>query len=166
MIKYFRWRGCEDFEENDIGNISSKEYGLYFPLLMLFRQSVELAFKLIFVNENLKKQTFTTKEDLKKYAKKIEGHNLIDLLKEIRNVLDDEVYDFLLKLASFIYYNEGTDASFSRYLVNNNLEFFALNKITIYYNDLKNYIYEFYAIIDYVFSTLNFGFDINKVYSQ
>ena len=77
-----------------------------------------------------------------------------------------EVYDFLLKLASFIYYNEGTDASFSRYLVNNNLEFFALNKITIEYCDLKNYIYEFYAIIDYVFSTLNSGFDINKVYSQ
>lgn len=37
---------------------------------MLFRQSIELAFKLIFVRE---------------YVKKIDGHNLIDLLKEIRN---------------------------------------------------------------------------------
>lgn len=166
MIKYFRWKGYEEFDENDIGTISSKEYGLYFPLLMLFRQSIELAFKLIFVNEILKKQTFITKEELKQYARKIDGHDLVCLLKEIRNVLEDEVYDFLLRLASFIYYNEKTDASFSRYLVNHNLEFYSLNKITIYYCDLENYISEFYAIIDYVFSTLNFGFDINAVYSK
>lgn len=166
MIKYFRWKGYEEFDENDIGTISSKEYGLYFPLLMLFRQSIELAFKLIFVNEILKKQTFITKEELKEYARKIDGHDLVCLLKEIRNVLEDEVYDFLLRLASFIYYNEKTDASFSRYLVNHNLEFYSLNKITIYYCDLENYISEFYAIMDYVFSTLNFGFDINAVYSK
>lgn len=166
MIKYFRWRGSEELDGTDIATISSKEYGLYFPLLMLFRQSIELSFKLIFVNENLKKQTFTTKEELREYAKKIDGHDLISLLKEIRNVLADEVYDFLLKLASFIYYNEKTDASFSRYLVNRNLEFYDLNKITIYYCDLENYISEFYIIIDYVFSALDFGFDINVVYSK
>ncbi len=66
-------------------------------------------------------------------CEKKDGHDLICLLKEIRNILDDEVYDFLLRLSSFIYYNEKTDASFSRYLVNHNLEFYNLNKITIYY---------------------------------
>lgn len=166
IIKYFKWSGYEEIDNVDVENISSREYGLYFPLLMLFRQSIELAFKLIYVNENLKKQIFTTKDELREYAKKIDGHDLINLLKEIKTVLEDEVYDFLLKLSSFIYYNEKTDASFSRYLVNHNLEFYELNKITIYYCDLKNYISEFYTIIDYVFSTLNFGFDINAVYSQ
>lgn len=166
MIKYFRWKGCKEIDETEIGMISSREYGLYFPLLMLFRQSIELSFKLIFVNEILKKQTFTAKEKLWEYAKKIDGHDLICLLKEIRNILDNEVYDFLLRLSSFIYYNEKTDASFSRYLVNHNLEFYNLNKITIYYCDLENYISEFYTIMDYVFSTINFGFDINAVYSK
>ena len=99
-------------------------------------------------------------------CEKKDGHDLICLLKEIRNILDDEVYDFLLRLSSFIYYNEKTDASFSRYLVNHNLEFYNLNKITIYYCDLENYISEFYTIMDYVFSTINFGFDINAVYSK
>ena len=82
---------------------------------------------------------------------------IISKLWNLCNVLRDD---------GITYHQYVTDASFSRYLVNNNLEFFALNKITIFYCDLKNYIYEFYTIIDYVFSTLNFGFDINKVYSQ
>lgn len=144
--------------------INMKKYGLYFPLFMNFRQSVELAFKLIFVNEYLKKQNINSKEELSVCAEPIKTHELPKLLFLIKDCFEVDVYEFLLNLASFIYYNEGTDDSFSRYLVNKKLEFDKLKPATLYYVDLRNYINEFYQVMDEVFENMNFGFDIDKVF--
>lgn len=149
-----------------LSSVNTTFYGLYFPLFMNFRQSVELAFKLIFINENLKKQTFTTKKELNNYAKIINTHELPELLQTIENYLDADTYQFLVQLSSFIYYNEGKDASFSRYLIDNNLNFNALLPMRIYFEDLYHYIQEFYPIIDEVFETMNFGFDLNNVFTK
>lgn len=161
MKYYYGNQPLEELEAVDTSN-----YGLYFPLLMTFRQSIELAFKLIFVNEDLKKQDLKDKKELNEYAKRINTHDLIPLLKEIKVYLNEEVYEFLFKLASFVYYNEGTDASFSRYLIDKDLDFDELKKITIYYIDLYNYINEFYQIIDQVFASIDFGFDIDDVFTK
>ena len=141
----------------ELAETNTIRYGLYFPLFMNFRHSVELAFKLIFVNEDLKKQTFSSKEELRAYAKSINMHKLPSLLFLIEEYLETDVYEFLLSLASFIYYNEGTDDSFSRYLVDRKLDFNKLKPVRLYYVDLKNYINEFYR-------NMNFGFDIDKVF--
>lgn len=148
----------------ELAETNTIRYGLYFPLFMNFRHSVELAFKLIFVNEDLKKQTFSSKEELRAYAKSINMHKLPSLLFLIEEYLETDVYEFLLSLASFIYYNEGTDDSFSRYLVDRKLDFNKLKPVRLYYVDLKNYINEFYQVMDEIFRNMNFGFDIDKVF--
>ncbi|NSG66858.1 hypothetical protein G4948_03490 [Blautia caecimuris] len=148
----------------ELAQTNTISYGLYFPLFMNFRHSVELALKLIFVNEDLKKQKFSSKKELSEYADVIKTHQLPRLLFLIKQYLETDVYEFLLNLSSFIYYNEGTDDSFSRYLVDKELEFDKLKPVTLYYVDLKNYIDEFYQIMDEVFKNMNFGFDINKVF--
>lgn len=163
LIKYDKYRKNEEYESVEIDTTA---YGLYFPLLMSFRQSIELAYKLIFVNENLKKQIFTTRKELKNYVEIINTHNLIDLLKQIESYLDNDVQKFLLDLSSFIFYNEGTDASFSRYLVDKDLDFDFLKPITIYYIDLYHYINEFYQVMDEVFGNMNFGFDLRNVFTR
>lgn len=163
LIKYDKYRKNEEYE---FVEIDTTAYGLYFPLLMSFRQSIELAYKLIFVNENLKKQIFTTRKELKNYVEIINTHNLIDLLKQIESYLDNDVQKFLLDLSSFIFYNEGTDASFSRYLVDKDLDFDFLKPITIYYIDLYHYINEFYQVMDEVFGNMNFGFDLRNVFTR
>lgn len=167
-IKLMQWKYGKEIPTRDnfpkLEDINTIKYGLYFPLLMNFRQSIELAFKLIFINEDLKKQKFSSKKDLSRYAERIKTHELPQLLFLIKKHLDDDVYEFLLELSSFIYYNEGTDDSFSRYLVDKELEFDKLKPITIYYVDLYNYINEFYQVMDDVFSKMNFGFDIKKVF--
>ena len=146
--------------------VDTTKYGLYFPLLMSFRQSIELAFKLIFVNEDLKKQVFNDKKTLRDYVKqKLDTHNLLDLLFLIKKHLEPDEYKFLLALSSFVYYNEGMDASFSRYLLDINLDFDNLKPIRIYYNDLYNYINEFYSVMDEILSKMNFGFDIQQVFT-
>ena len=148
----------------ELAEINTIRYGLYFPLFMNFRHSVELAFKLIFVNADLKKQNFNSKEELSKYAESIKTHKLPSLLFLIKEYLETDVYEFLLNLSSFIYYNEGTDDSFSRYLVDKELEFDKLKPVRLYYVDLKNYISEFYQVMDEIFRNMNFGFDIDKVF--
>lgn len=148
----------------ELSEINTIKYGLYFPLFMNFRHSVELAFKLIFVNEDLKRQSFTTKEEMSKYAESIKTHKLPNLLFLIKEYLEVDVYKFLLNLSSFIYYNEGTDDSFSRYLVDKGLEFDKLKPVRLYYVDLKNYINEFYQVMDELFKNMNFGFDIDRVF--
>lgn len=148
----------------ELAEINTIRYGLYFPLFMNFRHSVELAFKLIFVNEDLKKQNFSSKDELSEYAKPIKTHELPSILFLIKDHLETDVYEFLLNLSSFIYYNEGTDDSFSRYLVDKELEFDKLKPVRLYYVDLKNYISEFYQVMDGIFKNMNFGFDINKVF--
>lgn len=163
LIMYDKYRKNEEYE---FVEIDTTAYGLYFPLLMSFRQSIELAYKLIFVNENLKKQIFTTRKELKNYVEIINTHNLIDLLKQIESYLDNDVQKFLLDLSSFIFYNEGTDASFSRYLVDKDLDFDFLKPITIYYIDLYHYINEFYQVMDEVFGNMNFGFDLRNVFTR
>lgn len=163
LIKYDKYRKNEEYESVEIDTTA---YGLYFPLLMSFRQSIELAYKLIFVNENLKKQIFTTRKELKNYVEIINTHDLIDLLKQIESYLDGDVQKFLLELSSFIFYNEGTDASFSRYLVDKDLDFDFLKPITIYYIDLYHYINEFYQVMDEVFGNMNFGFDLRNVFTR
>ena len=163
LIKYDKYRKNEEYE---FVEIDTTAYGLYFPLLMSFRQSIELAYKLIFVNENLKKQIFTTRKELKNYVEIINTHNLIDLLKQIESYLDNDVQKFLLDLSSFIFYNEGTDASFSRYLADKDLDFDFLKPITIYYIDLYHYINEFYQVMDEVFGNMNFGFDLRNVFTR
>lgn len=141
---------------------TTEEYGLYFPLLMTFRQSVELAYKLIYVNEILKKQNITDAQVLEKnYINKVSTHNLLDILDLIKVFIDPDIFDYLWQLSSFIYYNEGTDPSFSRYIVNSKLEFDKVGEITLYYGDLYHYINEFYQIIGLVFDKMEFGFAIN-----
>lgn len=148
----------------ELSKINTIKYGLYFPLFMNFRHSVELAFKLIFVNEDLKKKSFNSKEEMSKYAESIKTHKLPSLLFLIKEYLETDVYEFLLNLSSFIYYNEGTDDSFSRYLVDKDLEFDKLKPVRLYYVDLKNYISEFYQVMDELFKNMNFGFDIDRVF--
>ena len=71
-----------------------------------------------------------------------------------------------MQLSSFVYYNEGTDASFSRYLIDNKLDFNALLPMWIYFEDLYHYINEFYAVMEEVFESINFGFDLNNVFTK
>lgn len=149
----------------ELAEINTIKYGLYFPLFMNFRQSIELAFKLIFVNEDLKKQRINTKKELSDYAQPLKTHKLPKLLFLIKEYLEDDVYEFLLNLSSFIYYNEGTDDSFSRYLVDRELGFDKLKPIRLYYVDLKNYIIEFYQVMEEVFRNMNFGFDIDRIFT-
>ena len=158
----------KDTEERkpELLEVNTIFYGLYFPLFMNFRQSVELAFKLIFINEDLKKQTFASKKELNKYAKAINTHNLPQLLQAIKQYLDLDIYIFLMQLSSFIYYNEGTDSSFSRYLIDRNLDFNALLPMKIYFKDLYLYINEFYSVMEEVFETMNFGFCLENVFTK
>ena len=121
--------------------------------------------KLIFVNEDLKKQKINTKKDLSAYAEPLKTHELPKLLFLIKDYLEDDVYEFLLNLSSFIYYNEGKDDSFSRYLVDKELEFDKLKPVRLYYVDLKNYIIEFYKVMEGVFRNINFGFDIEGIFT-
>ena len=142
-MKIGHWIYGKEAPTNDnkpeLAEINTIRYGLYFPLFMNFRHSVELAFKLIFVNEDLKKQNFSSKDELSEYAESIKTHKLPSLLFLIKDHLETDVYEFLLNLSSFIYYNEGTDDSFSRYLVDKELEFDKLKPVRLYYVDLKNY---------------------------
>lgn len=155
-----------DVEKPKLYDVNTTLYGLYFPLLMNFRQSVELAFKLIFINEDLKKQQFTNRKELNNYAKEIKSHDLPLLLKKINPYIDDDVYQFLLKLSSFIYYSEGTDASFSRFLIDKDLDFNSIRPISIYYVDLYNYINEFYSVMEEVFENIDFGFELKNVFTK
>ena len=160
-------------------------YGLYFPILMNFRQSIELSFKLIFVNEYVKKQNCTDNE-LKKILndfeteeskiyekassnKKTTGlgtHNLLSLLSFIKKYISDtEIYNFLHKVSSFIYYREHTDPSFSRYILDKSLDLNDTKEI-VYFEDLIKYIDEFYDIMEELLSTYDFGFDINNVFTK
>ena len=99
------------------------------------------------------------------YAQPLKTHKLPKLLFLIKEYLEDDVYEFLLNLSSFIYYNEGTDDSFSRYLVDRELGFDKLKPIRLYYVDLKNYIIEFYQVMEEVFRNMNFGFDIDRIFT-
>lgn len=163
MELYF---GVDTEKATEILNADRRNYGLYFPLFMSFRQSVELAFKLIYVNEVLKKQSLKSDMELKQFNDRMGmgKHDLIRLLKNIEQYLEKDVFDYLWGLASFIYYNERTDASFSRYIIDNKLAFENVNKITAYYGDLQEYIEEFYVIMDDVISKMNLGFDPEKVF--
>ena len=169
-IKMMKWYYKEDERDKEgipeLSEVNTVFYGLYFPLFMNFRQSIELAFKLIFINEDLKKQTFVSKEELNEYAQKINTHDLPQLLQTIEQYLDSDVNLFLMQLSSFVYYNEGTDASFSRYLIDNKLDFNALLPMWIYFEDLYHYINEFYAVMEEVFESINFGFDLNNVFTK
>ena len=99
------------------------------------------------------------------YAEPLKTHELPKLLFLIKDYLEDDVYEFLLNLSSFIYYNEGKDDSFSRYLVDKELEFDKLKPVRLYYADLKNYIIEFYKVMEGVFRNINFGFDIDGIFT-
>ena len=167
MMKWYYKKDEGDKEEiPELSEVNTVFYGLYFPLFMNFRQSIELAFKLIFINEDLKKQTFVSKEELNEYAQKINTHDLPQLLQTIEQYLDSDVNLFLMQLSSFVYYNEGTDASFSRYLIDNKLDFNTLLPMWIYFEDLYHYISEFYAVMEEVFESINFGFDLNNVFTK
>ena len=58
-IKMMKWYYKKDEGDKEkipeLSEVNTVFYGLYFPLFMNFRQSIELAFKLIFINEDLKK---------------------------------------------------------------------------------------------------------------
>lgn len=168
-LKVAHWIYGKDAPTRDnkpeLAETNTIKYGLYFPLFMNFRHSIELAFKLIFVNEDLKKQKINTKKDLSAYAEPLKTHELPKLLFLIKDYLEDDVYEFLLNLSSFIYYNEGKDDSFSRYLVDKELEFDKLKPVRLYYVDLKNYIIEFYKVMEGVFRNINFGFDIDGIFT-
>lgn len=141
----------------------TKMYGLYFPLLMTFRQSIELAYKLLFVNEVLKKYN-GTRDGLNALVKKMDTHDLLDLLGLLENHLESDEYEYLLKLSSFIYYNEGMDPSFSRYLTNSQFELDKFKHIWIHYVDIYNYIQEFYPIMDDIISRVKLGFNIEEIF--
>lgn len=49
-------------------------------------------------------------------------------------------------------------------MVDKELEFDKLKPVRLYYVDLKNYISEFYQVMDEIFRNMNFGFDIDKVF--
>ncbi len=142
---------------------STQLYGLYFPLLMTFRQSIELAYKLLFVNEVLKKYNGTGAE-LHEQVNKMNTHGLFGLLELLESNLDSDEYEYLLKLTSFIYYNEGEDPSFSRYLTNNQFDLGNFKRITIYYVDIYNYIQEFYPIMDDIISRVQMGFNVDEIF--
>lgn len=141
----------------------TKMYGLYFPLFMTFRQSIELAYKLLFVNEVLKKYN-STGDGLRVLVKKMDTHDLLELLGLLENNLESDEYEYLLKLSSFIYYNEGMDPSFSRYLTNRQFELDNFKHIWIYYVDIYNYIQEFYPIMDDIISRVELGFNIDEIF--
>ncbi|MDE7424022.1 MAG: hypothetical protein K2N51_10045 [Lachnospiraceae bacterium] len=144
--------------------VDTKLYGLYFPVFMNFRQSVELAYKLIFVNEDLKKQILNTQEEVQNYVKRIDTHDLIKLLELIEPYLEEQVFEYLWNLTSFIHYNEGTDSSFSRYLIDIDFNLDDFRKIYINYMDLYNYIQEFYPTMDDLLTRMQLGFDMDNIY--
>ena len=65
-----------------------------------------------------------------------------------------------------ITYFEHKDASFSRYIINNELDFEALEKINMYCKDLTNYILEFYEMMDETLSKIDFGFEFDNIFTQ
>lgn len=138
-------------------------YGLYFPLLMNFRHSIELAYKLIYVNENIKKKDLNN-EEIHKYTENLNTHELIDLLELIKDYVDSSEFEFLWKLTSFIYYNEGRDASFSRYIIDSSFDLDDFKKIYIYYVDMYNYINEFFPIMDNIISEKELGFEPDNIF--
>lgn len=147
-------------------NVNKTDFGLYFPLFMNFRQSIELAFKLIYVNESVKKNT----KSLEDCNKEVSKHELLKLLELIKPYLKKYINYYYLKfyenLCNFITYFENEDASFSRYIINNKLDFNELGTIDMYIYDLYNYINEFYEIMDFTLSKINFGFKFDKIFTQ
>ena len=142
---------------------------LYFPLLMCFRQSIELYFKAIYFNKILKNVDIentvvpnylrTIKfDDIKLYEEKPKGlntHNLLVLLKLIEDVIPNKnFFDFLYNLSSFVYYAENRDPSFSRYIIGEDYDFSKSYNIKIWYNDLTQYIDEFYYLVDNYYQDL------------
>ena len=73
--------------------------------------------------------------------------------------------NFLLNLSSFIYYNEGKMTPFPVIWFDKELEFDKLKPVRLYYVDLKNYIIEFYKVMEGVFRNINFGFDIDGIFT-
>lgn len=155
----------ENFNESHI-KVDKSNFGLYFPLFMNFRHSIELSFKLIYINECVKKQL----KSLKECSKDLKNHNLLLLLDLVRPYLEEyissEELDFYNSLCSFITYFEHKDASFSRYIINNELDFEALEKINMYCKDLTNYILEFYEMMDETLSKIDFGFEFDNIFTQ
>ncbi len=143
--------------------VNTTLYGLYFPLLMTFRQSIELAYKLIFVNEDIKKRDLDN-EEIQVHTKKLNSHDLIELLELIKEYIDVSEFDYLWKLTSFVYYNEGRDASFSRYIVDRNFDLDDFKKVYIYYVDMYNYINEFFPVMDNILSKMELGFNPNNIF--
>ena len=155
----------ETINESHI-KIDKSNFGLYFPLFMNFRHSIELSFKLIYINECVKKQL----KSLKECSKDLKNHDLLLLLDLVRPYLEEyissEELDFYDSLCSFITYFEHKDASFSRYIINNELDFEALEKINMYCKDLTNYILEFYEMMDETLSKIDFGFEFDNIFTQ
>ncbi|NSI90683.1 hypothetical protein G5A65_14830 [[Clostridium] scindens] len=50
-------------------------------------------------------------------------------------------------------------------MVDKELEFDKLKPVRLYYVDLKNYIIEFYKVMEGVFRNINFGFDIDGIFT-
>ncbi|MDE7310319.1 MAG: hypothetical protein K2N87_01660 [Eubacterium sp.] len=146
-------------EEKDSANL----YGLYFPLLMVFRQSVELAYKLLFVNEVIKKYNGAG-SGLHEQIKKLDTHDLLQLLELLANNLESDEYKYLWQMSSFIYYNEDMDVSFSRYLTNYKFELDKFKRIWIYYHDIYCYVQEFYPIMDGIISRKQMGFNKDEIF--
>lgn len=143
--------------------VNTTLYGLYFPLLMTFRQSIELAYKLIFVNEDIKKRDLDN-EEIQVYTKKLMSHDLIELLELIEGYIDISEFEYLWKLTSFVYYNEGKDASFSRYIVDKKFDLDNFRKVYIYYVDMYNYINEFFLVMDNILSGMELGFETDNIF--
>ena len=90
---------------------------------MVFRQSVELSFKIIYLNN----KHIKTEEDISVCAEELGTHDLIKLLKLIEPFISNsDFYNFLKDLSSFISFNENMDPSFSRYILNRS---FDINKL-------------------------------------
>lgn len=106
----------------------------------------------------------STGDGLRVLAKKMDTHDLLELLGLLENNLESDEYEYLLKLSSFIYYNEGMDPSFSRYLTNRQFELDNFKHSWIYYVDIYNYIQEFYPIMDDIISRVELGFNIDEIF--
>ena len=90
----------ETINESHI-KVDKSNFGLYFPLFMNFRHSIELSFKLIYINECVKKQL----KSLKECSKDLKNHDLLLLLDLVRPYLEEyissEELDFYDSLCSF-----------------------------------------------------------------
>jgi hypothetical protein len=142
---------------------SKKDYGLYFPILMNFRQSIELSLKLIYINSNNKNLN----------TKILRNHCLLDLFNSLdvessllKSKITKEYIDMIRDICFKIDKLENDDASFSRYLIGDKYNFSELNKITLDFETLTFFINQFYPTMDKILKNITLNFKDKDIFTE